>query len=91
MISSRIDQAIANFIFNNDCVVSLLVKIKSGQVTDGQKIREIYRKQWKGLKNFSELIFAIKELSKINICFIEEIRPPIGRPYLIIRINNEEL
>ncbi len=64
----------------------LAEKIQSFQIADGDKLRAVSRRQWKGLTTSSQIKGAIDELSKLNWVRRETVSGNGGRSE-VIRIN----
>lgn len=64
----------------------LLGKIKTGDVTDGATVREVYRKGWRGLETAELVLSALDVLTANNIARIESV-PTDGAPTNIIKLH----
>jgi hypothetical protein len=59
----------------------LLQHLKAGDLKDGFKVRDVYRKQWANLKSTEQAEATVSEL--VNRHYLEEVQPPPtkgGRP-----------
>ena len=66
---------------------ALASRVRKGDIQDGMRLREIYRHQWSLLKNKKELSKAISPLMERHWVQVEEIQPPQGAPYEILRLH----
>jgi len=62
-------------------------KIKDGKITDGARLRDIYRHQWSDLKTRASVDMAMAILIECHWAIIEEIRPATGAPFEVLRLN----
>ena len=67
---------------------ALLVKIKAGNIEDGTRIRDIYRREWSGLTDAEIVGAGLSVLDQHNIAKVER-EETAGRTAEIIRINPE--
>ena len=66
---------------------ALAAKIQDGSVKDGQSVRDIYKRGWKGLGQ-NEVDLALEVLSKSNWVKVESsANPKGGRPSNVIRLH----
>ena len=66
---------------------ALAQKIQDLKITDGMKIRDIYRHNWKHLKSEKSVEAAIEALSEFGWCMIEVVRKSRGAPSTVIRLH----
>jgi hypothetical protein len=66
----------------------LAQKIKTGKITHGMTVREIYRKQWAGIDK-TATIEALDVLEECHWLRVEEIQPDSGRPSPAIQLHPE--
>ncbi len=69
---------------------ALAEKIKEGEVEDLTPLREIYRRQWPGLKTAEQVGDAIAALERCNRSRIEALEPEggkAGRPKEVLRLH----
>ncbi|MBI2603500.1 MAG: DUF3987 domain-containing protein [Deltaproteobacteria bacterium] len=66
---------------------SLAQKIKQGKITDGARLRDIYRHQWSDLRTRAAVDMAVAVLIEGNWVLVEEIRPTTGAPFEVLRLN----
>lgn len=73
----------------DDLALSLLAKIKTGDLFDGMTVRELQRKGWSGLTDNNSLWFSLQILAERNI--IRTVRVPAsakgGASKQVIKIN----
>ena len=62
-------------------------KIRSGAITDGMTIRDIYRPQWSGLTNADTVSAGLELLTRHNWMRVVEQQDTGGRPSDIIEIH----
>jgi putative DNA primase/helicase len=78
----------------NSAVLSahaLAEKIKQGEVEDAKPLRDIYRRQWAGLKNAEQVENALAVLKRANWVQIITLDPSDkgGRPSEVLRLHPE--
>jgi hypothetical protein len=61
-------------------------RLMSGQVSDGQTVREIYRAQWSGLTTRRQVMTALDVLAQWGWARVESLETQ-GRPSEVIRVN----
>ncbi|WP_419171985.1 DUF3987 domain-containing protein [Halobacteriovorax sp.] len=67
---------------------TIIEKIMSGDIYDRMRLRDLYQKNWKGIKKGKSLDMVLDELSRKHILNIQDIKNPKGGPKSkIIRVN----
>ena len=68
----------------------LLHKILTKEIRPGAKVREIYRKQWSGLRSHESVVEALKILAQHGWVRIAKVNPSgRGRPTEVLRVHPE--
>jgi hypothetical protein len=68
----------------------LLNKILTKEIRPGAKVREIYRKQWSGLRSHESVVEALEILAQLGWVRIAKVNPAgRGRPTEVLRVHPE--
>jgi hypothetical protein len=66
----------------------LAQKIKTGKITHGMTVRDIYRKQWAGIDK-TATIEALDVLEEYHWLTVEETQSDSGRPSQVVQLHPE--
>lgn len=66
---------------------ALALKIRTGKVSSGGTVREIYRKQWKSLRTVDQVNLGLTKLEELEWIRVVSVQQRVGAPSEIILIN----
>jgi len=67
---------------------ALARRMTAGEVQDGTPVRELYRRQWSGLRTPEAVWDGLLALEKLGWCRVEDV-PTGGRPLHLVRLHPE--
>jgi hypothetical protein len=66
---------------------ALAERLRMGAVRDGDPVRDIYRRQWAGLRTRELVEAGLAELVRLDWVRIETYEPPRGRPKRVVGVH----